>query len=74
MIKPLLRIVTSDPDVASSLIEFLNTLNVVNPELTLVTISPDQTEQEHQEIMAALQKSLDRTIRDRSGLSPVDSA
>ena len=56
--KPLLRIDTSDPVVAGKLIDFLNGLDVGNPELTLITIDPLSTEQDHQHTLATIRKRL----------------
>ena len=56
--KPLLRIDTSDPVVAGKLIDFLNGLEVGNPELTLITIDPLHTEEDHQAAIASARKQL----------------
>ena len=60
--KPLLRIDTSDPIAAGKLIDFLNKLEVANPELTLITIDPLHTEEDHQAAIASARKQLSAYI------------
>ena len=60
MLRPLLRIDTSDPVVAAKLLDFLNSMKVVKPELTLVSIDPLQSEEDRQETFAAITRILSK--------------